>query len=88
MNATHTVQKCVSVVNVKSATVKLVTRPNHMAVDVHSQIVSNTTLDTFNKFFKQDDDYLDARPDMHSKSPLLSKDDWPKKNLLDTSTVF
>ena len=83
MNATHTVQKCVSVVNVKSATVKLVTRPNHMAVDVHSQIVSNTTLDTFNKFFKQDDEYLDARPDMHSKSPLLSKDDWPKKNLLD-----
>ena len=54
-----------------------------MAVDVHSQIVSNTTLDTFNKFFKQDDEYLDARPDMHSKSPLLSKDDWPKKNLLD-----
>ena len=83
MNATHTVQKCVSVVNVKSATVKLVTRPNHMAVDVYSQIVSNTTLDTFNKFFKEDDDYLDARPDMHSKSPLLSKDDWPKKNLLD-----
>ena len=27
-----------------------------MAVDVHSQIVSNTTLDTFNKFFKQDDE--------------------------------
>ena len=83
MNATHTVQKCVSFVNVKSATVKLVTRPNHMAVDVHSQIVPNKTIDIFNKFFKQEDSYLDARPDTHSKSPSFKNDNWPKKNLLD-----
>ena len=54
-----------------------------MAVDVFSQIVPSTTIDRFNSFFKQQDEYLDARPDMHSKSPSFANDDWPKQNLID-----